>query len=233
MAANGQGTHAESHFLLHTYYRSSCSARLRIALNLKAVPAEYAYVHLYKGEQMSPEYERLNPSRSVPVLTHLVDDGPSFPITQSAAAIEYLDDIFPENAPFFPPSSQPLERAKVRVLTNIITNDVQPITNRRIAKAVTDLGGDVAAWHKDFMTRGLMAYEQIAAKTAGRYSVGDAVSMADICLIPAIWNAEKFDVDLQALPTVMRVYRNLSELDAVKDAHWSVQADCPEDGSWI
>lgn len=220
-------------FLLHTYYRSSCSARLRIALNLKSIPAEYAYISLYKSEQMSAEHDRLNPSRSVPVLTHLVDDGPSFPITQSTAALEYLDDIFPNRHPLLPPLPKPLERAKVRTLTNVVTNDIQPITNRRIAKAVEALGGDVSAWYKDFMTRGLEAYERIAVKTGGQFSVGDDVSMADICLVPAVWNAEKSGVDLDRLPTVKRIYEALSQLDAVKKAHWSVQADCPEDGSWI
>lgn len=233
MAPEDDHVAGKPELLLHTYYRSSCSARLRIALNLKGLDAEYAYIHLYKDEQMSEEHEKLNPSRSVPVLTHLVDDGPSFPITQSAAAIEYLEEVFPDRSPLLPPLFRPLDRAKVRVLTNIITNDVQPITNRRIAKAVRRLGADVEAWNMDFMTRGLEAYERIAVKTAGRYSVGDAVSMADVCLVPAIWNAEKSAVDLESLPTVMRIYRALSELKAVKKAHWSMQADCPEDGSWI
>lgn len=224
---------SESDFLLHTYFRSSCSARLRIALNLKGIYAEDANVHLYKDEQMSQEHHELNPSGSVPVLTHLAGDGPSFPITQSAAAIEYLEELYPNRAPLLPSLSLPLERAKVSVLTSMITNDVQPITNRRIAQAVVNLGGDVEAWNKDFMSRGLAAYERIAAETAEQYSVGDTVSMADICLVPAIWNAEKSGVELQKLPTVMRIYRALSELEAVKRAHWSAQADCPEDGSWL
>jgi len=135
---------ARPDFLLHTYYRSSCSARLRIALNLKAIPAEYAYVHLFKGEQQSPEHRRLNPSASVPVLTHLVH--PSFPITQSIAALEYLEEIFPDQTPLLPPMSQPFERAKVRTLVNIISNDVQPVTNRRIVQAVGALGGDPQQW---------------------------------------------------------------------------------------
>ena len=83
------------------------------------------------------------------------------------------------------------------------------------------------------MTEGLEAYEKILAKTAGRYSVGDSVTLADVCLIPAMWAAEKFEVELEQLPTVMRVYRSLSELEAVKRAHWNVQKDTPEDGSWL
>lgn len=220
-------------FLLHTYYRSSCSGRLRIALNLKEIPVEHAYVHLYKGEQHSTKHVGLNPSSSVPVLTHLAGDNATFPITQSVAAMEYLEELYPNQNPLLPPLSQPLERAKVRTLVNIITNDVQPITNRRITNAVTELGVDPIQWSKYYMTRGLQAYETIAAKTAGRYSVGDNVTMADVCLLPAIWTAEKHEVELEKLPTVMRVYRALSELDAVKQAHWSAQKDTPADMAWL
>lgn len=220
-------------FLLHTYYRSSCSGRLRIALEFKQLSVELAYIHLFKGEQHSEEHKTLNPSGSVPVLTHLVGENPSFPITQSVAALEYLEEIYPTQHPLLPPSTQPLERAKVRTLVNIITNDVQPITNRRITTAVKELGVDPVQWSKQYMTRGLEAYERIAKKTAGRYSVGDSVTMADVCLIPAVWTADKHEVELEKLPTVMRVYRALSELEAVKRAHWSVQKDAPADLEWL
>lgn len=220
-------------FLLHTYYRSSCSGRLRIALNLKNIPAKYIHVLLYKDEQFSKEHQDLNPSGSVPVLTHLVRDGLSFPITQSVAAIEYLEEVYPDQQPLLPSLSRPLDRAKVRTLVNIITNDVQPITNRRINKAVVKFGADALHWNKLFMSQGLEAYERLALRTAGVYSVGDSVTMADVCLIPAIWAAEKHDVELEKLPTIMRVYRKLSELDAVQRAHWSVQEDMPADGSWL
>ena len=220
-------------FLLHTYYKSSCAARLRIALNLKSIPAEYAYVHLFNGEQYGDEHAKLNPSKSVPVLTHLAGEGIAFPITQSMAALEYLEEVFPDQCPLLPPVSQPLQRAKVRTLVDIITNDVQPITNRRIIKAVTDLGGDSTAWNKHFMTRGLEAYETVASKTAGKFSVGDEVSMADVCLVPAIWAAEKNGVAREKIPIVMRVYTALSELGAVQKAHWSRQEDTPADMAWL
>lgn len=143
---------AQPEFLLHTYYRSSCSGRLRIALNLKGIPAKYSYVLLYKDEQFSEEHQHLNPSRSVPVLTHLTREGLSFPITQSVAAIEYLEEVYPDQQPLLPPRTQPLERAKVRTLVNVITNDVQPVTNRRINKAVVELGADPLPWNKLFST---------------------------------------------------------------------------------
>ena len=233
MTSDDGSTTVKPRFLLHTYYRSSCSARLRIALNFKGIDAEYAYVLLYKDEQHADKHVELNPSGSVPVLTDLVDGGPSFPITQSVASLEYLEEIYPDHAPLLPPLSQPLERAKVRTLVNIITNDVQPITNRRITKAVTELGADPIQWSNLYMTRGLQAYEKVASKTAGMYSVGDSVTMADVCLLPALYAAEKHNVELEKLPTIMRVYNSLSQLDAVHGAHWSVQKDTPADMAWL
>ena len=234
MTSEGSTATSKPAFILHTYYRSSCSGRLRIALNLKGIPAEYAYVHLFKGEQQSAKHIELNPSGSVPVLTHLtVDGGVLFPITQSVAALEYLEEIYGDQQPLLPSQSRPLERAKVRTLVNIITNDVQPITNRRITNAVADLGANPTEWSKSFMTRGLQAYETVASKTAGNFSVGDSVSMADVCLVPAIWAAEKNDVELEKLPTIIRVYKALSDLEAVQKAHWSVQTDTPPDQAWL
>ena len=222
-------------FLLHTYYKSSCAARLRIALNLKMIPAEYVYVHLFKGEQHSAKYQDLNPSGTVPVLTQLDENGEavSFPITQSIAALEYLEETHPTLWPLLPHITQPLERAKVRTLVNVVSNDIQPVTNRRITKRAGELGVDPIKWNEPFMTRGLQAYEKIASKTAGKYSVGDEVTLADVCLLPALWAAEKNEVELEKLPTVMRVYRALSELEAVQKAHWTNQEDTPEDKSWL
>lgn len=235
MATDSVSTTAKPEFLLHTYYKSSCSGRLRIALNLKGVQAKYIYVHLYHGDQLSEKYRELNPSGTVPVLTQLNEDGDpiSFPITQSSAALEYLDEAFPDRNPLMPPVSQPLERAKVRTLVNIITNDIQPFANRRVVQWVTDLGSNRVEWNKYFMTRGLEAFDKIAAKTSGKYSVGDQVTLADVCLLPAIYAAEKNEVDLEKMPTIMRIYETLSKLEAVQDAHWSRQKDCPEDMSWL
>ena len=220
-------------FRLHTYYRSSCSGRLRIALNIKSIPAEYAYVHLGNGEQRSPNYHQVNPSGTVPVLTHLSLAGLEFPITQSIAALEYLEEVFPESRPLLPPQSEPLQRAKVRTLMNVIACDTQPITNRSIGSAVTDLGASHQEWQRKHLGRGLQAYEDIAAGTTGTYSVGDEVSMADVCLVPCVWNAEVYDIDLSKLPTVRRIYGAMMELEAVKKAHWKSQPDTPPDGAWL
>lgn len=192
---------------------------------------EHVYVHLFRGDQHSADHLALNPSGSVPVLTHLQHQ--DFPIGQSIAALEYLEELFPDQGPLLPPLYQPLERSKVRTLVGIICIDVQPVTNRRITTAVSDFGGDSQEWSKSFMTRGLLAYENVALTTAGAFSVGDSVSLADVCLVPAIWTAEKNDVDLGQLPTVMRIYNAMMELAAVQKAHWSRQEDTPNDHAWL
>lgn len=234
MDINGTTQPPNPQFLLHTYYKSSCSGRVRIALNLKGLQARYIYVNLFQGDQLSDEYKELNPSGTAPVLTHLDRDGKplSFPITQSTAALEYLEEVFPI-PPLLPAASKPLERAQVRTLVNIITNDIQPFANRRVVSWVTELGSNRVEWNKYFMSRGLEAYDKIAAKTSGKYSVGDEVTLADVCLLPAIYAAEKNEVELEKMPTIMRIYEALSQLEAVQEAHWSRQKDCPADMSWL
>ncbi len=211
---------------LLTYFRSSCSARLRIALHLKKLEFESAFVNLLKGEQHSEEHAKLNPSRSVPVLSG-VNDSTEFSISQSVAALEYLEEAYPDCRPLLPPLGDPVARSKVRVLVNIIACDVQPVTNLRIILHVEELGGDRAAWSKKYISQGLSAYEHIVKDTAGEYSVGDDITLADVCLVPALWGAERFDMDLKAWPTVSRIYARLCNESAVRDAHWQNQPDTP------
>ncbi|KAK8210189.1 hypothetical protein M8818_003677 [Zalaria obscura] len=221
-------------FLLHTFYRSSCSARLRIALNLKSIPYDCEYVALDKYEQHTPTHRKLNPSGSVPVLTILMPDliGVNFSIPQSVAALEYLEETYTDY-PLLPTGYRPWERAQVRTLVNIIACDVQPVTNRRTNKAVEALNGSLQDWCNHFTACGLEAYEEMVSKTAGKFSVGDQITLADVCLIPAVWNAEMYEVDLEMFPRVIDIYARLSELDAVKKAHWRVQPDTPKDGALV
>jgi maleylacetoacetate isomerase len=232
MSANDE----EPSFHLHSYFRSSCSARLRIACNLKQIPLTYSYINLLSGDQSSAAYTKINPSKSVPTLTlHPKSDtaggpanGPANSITQSLAALEYLEEAFPDRYPLLPPASNKMARAQARTLANIIACDVQPVTNLRILSRVRALGGDGAIWAKDFMTDGLLAYETIASSTAGQFSVGDQVSLADVCLVPAVWGAQRWGVDLNQMPVLMRVYENMSKLEEVDRAHWQMQEDTPE-----
>lgn len=222
---------SNSTLLLHTYYRSSCSGRLRIALSIKEIQARYTYVNLGDGERRKSDYIDLNPSGTVPVLTHLRNGKPVVSITQSIAALEYLEEVSGDRDPLLPTES--VARAQVRVLMNVIAMDTQPLTNSSLVQRVAELGANATDWHKRYLARGLRTYESLVAQTVGRYSVGDQPTLADVCLVPCVWNAEQYGVDLEAFPTVMRVYKTMMELEAVQKAHWRNQVDCPADGSWL
>ncbi|PYH86063.1 Maleylacetoacetate isomerase [Aspergillus uvarum CBS 121591] len=221
---------------LYTYFRSSCSARLRIALHLKSLPYTPIPLNLLEGAQQSPENLARNPSGTVPTL--LISPSPGSPtadhtadpikITQSLAALEYLDEAFPATYPLLP--RDPAKRALVRTLAQIIACDVQPVTNLRILKRVAPLGVDRAAWSRELIVDGLRAYETLiaGAGVSGRFSVGDEVTVADVCLVPAVWGAERVGVDVAGLfPVVARVVERLEGLEAVRRAHWARQGDTP------
>ena len=214
---------------LHTYFRSSCSARVRTAAALKGIPLEYTYIHLLQDEQSHPSYTLTNPSATVPTLTLTSRDGNEIIIRQSVAILEFLEEYFPNTRRLLPPPSDPIGRARVRELVNIIANDVQPPTNLRILKRVKALGGDMKVWAKELMTEGLRAYDKVAEKYAGKYSVGDEVTMADVVLAPACEGAVRFEVDLDQFPTVKRVYEKIRVLDAFEQGDWKHQPDTPEE----
>lgn len=215
--------------LLHTYFRSSCSARVRTAAHLKDIPLEYTYIHLLKDEQSSPTYKLSNPSASVPTLSLTDKDGHEIIIRQSVAILEFLEEYFPDRPSLLPPPSDYIGRARVRELVNIIANDTQPPTNLRILKRVKKLGGDVNVWAKELMREGLRAYDKVAEKYAGIYSVGNEVTMADVVLAPACEGALRFEVDLDEFPTVSRVYKRIRELEAFRRGDWRHQEDTPEE----
>ena len=221
----------DEEFHLHTYFRSSCSARIRIAAALKGIPLQYSYIHLVKGEQSSAEYSRLNPSASVPTLTFTDKEGNQTIITQSIAILEFLEEHFntPQSFPLLPPRTNPLARAKVRELVNIIACDVQPPTNLRILQRVKALNGDSTKWGKELMLAGLMAFDKVAEKCAEFYSVGDEITMADVVLAPAVEGALRFAVELEKVPTVKKVYEKIKEVEAFKKGDWRHQDDTPDE----
>lgn len=127
---------------LHTYFRSSCSARVRTAAHYKNIPLTYTYIHLLKSDQTTPEYTLTNPSASVPTLTLTRSGSPPIVIRQSIPILEFLEQYFPDTPRLLP--EDPVERARVRELVNIVASDLQPVTNLRILKAVKKLGGEQA-----------------------------------------------------------------------------------------
>ncbi|RVX72837.1 hypothetical protein B0A52_03190 [Exophiala mesophila] len=218
-------------YKLYTYFRSSCSARVRIAAHSKGLPLEYSFIHLVKGDQLESDYSTLNPSKSVPTLV-VIDKQTGkdiLTIRQSVAILEYMEEARPDLPPLLPPND-PIGRAKVRELVNIISNDVQPITNLRTLSFAKERGVDGPEWQQHFMRLGFNAYEQLLKLYAGKYSVGDQVTMADCILAPAVDGAVRFGVEVeQDFPNIWRVWQNLNELDAFQKGRWNAQADTPED----
>lgn len=227
MAASEQATKkARDNVTLYSYWRSSCSYRVRIALNLKGIAYDYQSVHLVKdgGRQFSEEYAKLNPMKELPTLQI---DGAS--LTQSTAIIEYLEETRPEPA-LLP--KDPVKRAHVRAACNIISNDIQPVGNLRVLKHVASLVEDAAQkdakkeeWARHYINLGFQGLEALLSGTAGVYSVGDEISMADVFLVPQVYNATRFKVDLALYATISKVYEALKDHPAFAAAHPSKQPD--------
>jgi maleylacetoacetate isomerase len=194
--------------ILYGYWRSSASWRIRIALELKKIPYEYKAINLAKQEDSSPEYLAVNPAGTVPTF---IDNG--FVIRESMAALEYLDEMYPQ-ASYIP--RDPQARARVREISLRIVAGTHPLQNNVILSKVERLAGAEAKanWAVDIIGAGLCNVEDIIKETAGRYCVGDELTMADLCLVPQAYNAARFGVDLSVLPTVSRVLDALRGLEA-------------------
>lgn len=175
-------------YTLYTYFRSSCSARVRIAAHIKGIPLEYKYIHLVKGEQNAAEYTSLNPSESVPTLivTNAESGKEVAKIRQSLAILEYFEESRPDLPKLLPPTADPVARAKVRELLDVVSCDIQPVTNLRVLNFIKPFNIETKDWQKHFMTLGFRAYEELAKEYSGSYSVGDQLTLADCALAPAI-----------------------------------------------
>jgi maleylpyruvate isomerase len=210
---------------LHTYFRSSAAYRVRIALNLKDLPYEAAPVHLLRdgGEQLQAAYRAINPSALVPTL----QDG-ALTLTQSLAIIEYLEEKYPLN-PLLP--TDLAGRARVRALAMDIACDIHPVNNLRVLKYLKhELGvadDPKNAWYTHWVRLGLQAFEAQLARSSetGKFCHGDTPTLADCCLVPQIFNAQRFDIDLAPYPTVAAIHARCEELPAFQAAHPSNQPD--------
>lgn len=209
---------------LYGYFRSSAAYRVRIALGLKKLSYETLPVHLTRGGggQFAPEFRRLNPQGLVPVLD---DDGHL--ITQSLAIVEYLDETHPA-PPLLPADA--LGRARVRSLALHIACEIHPLNNLRVIQALKrDFGLDEAAsrrWYGHWIAVGLEALEaRLAARETGRFCHGDAPGLADLCLVPQLFNARRYGCDLTAYPRIVGIDAACQELPAFAAAHPSRQPD--------
>jgi maleylpyruvate isomerase len=209
---------------LYSYWRSSASHRVRIALGLKGLAFEYAAVHLLRegGEQRMPAHLARNPMAQVPTLEITEDDGTVRHLSQSMAIIEYLDERWP--SPGLLPGD-PYLRARTRALAEIVNSGIQPLQNTTTMRRVRELGGDDVAWVRAFIGEGLRAYARSAADVAGRFSVGDQPSLADVYLVPQLHGARRFDVALDDVPLLARIQEACEELPAFRAAEPQRQPD--------
>jgi maleylpyruvate isomerase len=215
-------------FALYGYWRSSSSWRVRIGLNLKGLEWEYRAVNLKKGEHRSEEHLVRNPTSQVPVL-EVEDGGETRHLAQSMAILEWLDERFP-SPPLLPPDDY--GRARVRMLAEHVNSGIQPYQNQAPLlwlRSKIENGDKMFVQH--FIRFGLTALERAVRDGAGRFCHGDDVTLADVYLVPQLYGARRFDVDVAAYPTLLEIEAHCNELDAFRRADPAVQPDAPADKS--
>jgi maleylpyruvate isomerase len=207
--------------ILHGYFRSSASYRVRIALSLKGLSAVQVTHHLRKGEQRSPEYLQINPQGLVPSL--IMDGGNT--LTQSLAIIEWLEETYPE--PALLPADRD-ERARVRAFALAIACDVHPVQNLKVLQHLRGLNlseEQVSEWAAWVNRDGLAACEALLANSPGPFCLGASPTVADICLVPQLANARRFNVDVSTYPRLLQADRSANEIAAFKLAAPQFQPD--------
>lgn len=208
--------------ILYTYFRSSAAYRVRIALNLKNIQYESRYIHLVKngGENYSADYKTINPQAMVPSLQHK-----QYTINQSLAICEYLEEVFPQQQ-LLPTDN--FQRAQVRRLCNMVACDIHPLNNLRVLQYLETL--DIAKdkqnqWYRHWILEGFDAIEIMLSKTAGAFCMADQATLADCFLIPQVYNAQRFECDLDPYPTITRINQHCMEQEAFIAASPEQQAD--------
>jgi maleylacetoacetate isomerase/maleylpyruvate isomerase len=205
---------------LHSAWRSSAAYRVRIGLNLKGLAYDTAPVNLVSSQHLEPAYAALNPQRLLPTLEV---DGRA--LTQSLAILDWLDETVPE-PPLLPADA--FDRALVRSMAQIVASDIHPVNNLRILRALSGLGVDEAArdiWIQRWITDGFTALEAMIARHGRGFAFGDAPGLADCCLVPQVYNAERFKTDLTPFPAIRAVAARCAEHPAFVAAHPNQQPD--------
>ena len=202
---------------LFGYWRSSASWRVRIALGLKGLEYTNTPVNLLENEQGSDAHAARNPMKQLPVL--VTPDGP---LTQSLAIVDWLDRAHPEPA-LYPASSG--DRARALALAEIVNAGIQPLQNLKVLLKLQAQGVDRAAWGREAIQDGLEAFQALARTTTAGFSVGDTVTVADLCLVPQLYNARRFDCDLSRLSLLTDIEARCADLPAFQAAHPDNQPD--------
>jgi len=205
---------------LHSAWRSSAAYRVRIGLNLKGLAYDIVPVNLVASQHLEPAYAALNPQRLLPTL-----EVGARTLTQSLAILEWLDETAPE--PRLLPAD-PFDRATVRAMAEIVACDIHPVNNLRILRALTGLGVDEPgrdAWIRRWIADGFEALERMIAEHGRGFAFGDTPGLADCCLVPQVYNAERFKTDLTPFPAIRAVAARCAELSAFAAAHPNTQPD--------
>jgi maleylpyruvate isomerase len=211
-------------YRLYSYWRSSSAWRVRIGLALKALPYEYVAVNLLAGEQFQDSHLARSPLAQVPVL-EVSEGGHTIRLAQSMAILEWLDERHP-SPPLLPRDLD--ARAAVRALAEHVNSGIQPLQNAAPLKMLREKeAGLDKTWARHWIAFGLAGLERAVGPTAGRYSAGDAPGLADCYLVPQLYNARRFDVDLEPYPTLRRIEEACGALPAFQAAHPDRQPDAP------
>ena len=209
---------------LFGYWRAAAPYRVRIGLNLKGLAYDQAPVNLLKGEQRQAAYLDLNPQGLTPALAV----GEGVLLTQSLAILEWLDEAYPD--PSLLPAD-PIGRARVRAMAQVVACDIHPLNNVRVLNELTARGQDEAArraWMARWLTEGFTALETTIASHGGTYAHGDAPTLADVCIVPQVYGARRFDIDLSPYPTLVAAADRAADHPAFAAAHPSLQPDAAD-----
>lgn len=201
--------------VLHNYWRSSASHRVRIGLGLKGLAYDYVAVNIASGEQFADAYLARNPIAQVPTLEITEDDGTERRLTQSLPILEYLEDRWLEPA-ILP--RDPYLRARARALAEIVNAGIQPMQNLTTFKRIRALGGDDTAWVQPFLADGIAAFAKASEDVAGEFCVGDLPTIADCCLIPQLIAARRFQIDLSPYDRLLGIEARCLALPAFAGA---------------
>ena len=208
--------------ILHSYWRSTTSYRVRIALNLKGLEYETRAVDLVAGAQRAPEFAKINPSQSVPAL--VLEDGSV--LTQSMAILDYLDGLVPEPA-LLP--ADPLLRARVMAAAHVIALDIHPVNNLKVVGRLKGEHGasaeDGVAWMQYWMAEGFRAYQALLTQNSHRFSFGDTPLLCDLCLVAQLYNAHRWGVDMSDFPRILEIEAEAMKLEAFQRAKPEAQPD--------
>ncbi|MCJ1351056.1 MAG: hypothetical protein MMC33_001038 [Icmadophila ericetorum] len=202
---------------LYTSPLSGCSARIRIATSLKRIPITEHLLSI--AQPRPPTYLSQNPNGTVPTLIAEYRNGQILTLTQSLSMLEFLEESYGDGGSevrLLPPATEMKRRTQVRDLAALVACDIQPVQNSRIRAMVESFGGNGTAWAQSVYRRGLAVYEQMVRKSAGKYSVGDEITMADVCLWPMVQGGERVGVDVgdrgcETVASIMRELGNRSE----------------------